>query len=211
MIKKITLREIRILKILDHPNIIKLIDVVNEREKMYLIFEYMESTVMKCNLSLNEGLDIGEVKKIVYQLLLALCYCHGQNVIHRDVKPDNVLVSNRGVVKLCDFGFARVMKSGQKLTEYVSTRWYRAPELLVGEGNYSYPVDVWSVGCLCAELLTGKPLFPGNNDKDMLGIITRCCGDLTENLANELKSNAYFQNHDVCVNQQRSQDIYTKP
>jgi cyclin-dependent kinase-like len=166
---------------------------------------------MKCNLCLNEGLDIGEIKKIVYQLLLALCYCHGLNVIHRDVKPDNVLMSSRGVVKLCDFGFARVMKSTQKLTEYVSTRWYRAPELLANEGNYSYPVDVWSVGCLCAELLTGKPLFPGNNDTDMLARITRYCGNLTENLSNELKNFTHFQSLDVCVNQQRSQDIHTKP
>ncbi|OMJ85962.1 hypothetical protein SteCoe_12594 [Stentor coeruleus] len=207
MIKKITLREIRILRILNHPNIVKLIEVIYEREKSYLVFEYVESTVMRCS----KNLDIDEFKKIVYQLLMALNHCHEQNVIHRDVKPDNVLLSSKGVVKLCDFGFAKVFKANQKLTEYVSTRWYRAPELLEGGGNYSYPVDVWSVGCLCAELLTGKPLFPGNNDADMLTKITKFCGNLTENLNFEFKNHAHFKSFEVCINQQRSQDIHTNP
>lgn len=94
------------------------------------------------------------------------CYL---KIIHRDVKPENVLVSSQGVVKLCDFGFARLV-SGQNepYTEYVATRWYRAPELLVSDSHYGPPVDVWAIGCLFSEMMTGEPLLPGDSDVDQL-------------------------------------------
>lgn len=98
-------------------------------------------------------------------------------IIHRDVKPENVLVSSLGVVKLCDFGFARLISlNGEPCTEYVATRWYRAPELLVGEMNYGPPVDIWAIGCLFAEMMTGDPLFPGESDIDQLYIIMKMMG-----------------------------------
>ena len=93
------------------------------------------------------------------------------------MKPENVLVSSLGVVKLCDFGFARlVCISGEPCTEYVATRWYRAPELLVGEVNYGAAVDIWAIGCLFAEMMTGDPLFPGESDIDQLYLIVKMLG-----------------------------------
>jgi cyclin-dependent kinase-like len=103
---------------------------------------------------------------VTYQILKAIEYLHDKKVLHRDVKPENLLISANGVVKLCDFGFARGIKSDPKFlyTDYVSTRWYRAPELLVGDGNYTSSIDIWACGCIFAEILNGMPLFPGDSD-----------------------------------------------
>ncbi|KAG1695329.1 Cyclin-dependent kinase-like 2 [Nymphon striatum] len=98
-------------------------------------------------------------------------------VIHRDIKPENVLVSKMGVIKLCDFGFARTMSSScQSCTDYVATRWYRAPELLVGDTKYGKDVDIWAIGCLLTEMLSGEPLFPGESDIDQIYLVIRCLG-----------------------------------
>jgi cyclin-dependent kinase-like len=107
------------------------------------------------------GMTMLDVKKTLYQLLKAIHFCHSQNIIHRDIKPENILLSKDGVLKLCDFGFARSWSMGLKLSPYVSTRWYRAPELLVGDVCYGPGVDIWSVGCMFVEMLTGIPIFPG--------------------------------------------------
>lgn len=98
-------------------------------------------------------------------------------IVHRDVKPENILVSNQGVIKLCDFGFARLVSSGgETYTDYVATRWYRAPELLVGDTRYGRPVDIWAVGCLFAEIMSGDPLFPGESDIDQIYQIMKLLG-----------------------------------
>lgn len=98
-------------------------------------------------------------------------------IIHRDVKPENLLISDQGVLKLCDFGFARTTsKPGAKYTDYVATRWYRAPELLVGDTQYGPSVDIWAVGCMFAEILNGQPLFPGESDIDQLYQMMKCFG-----------------------------------
>lgn len=103
----------------------------------------------------------------------------GLQIMHRDVKPENVLVSPRGVIKLCDFGFARIVTGpNESCTDYVATRWYRAPELLVGDPRYGRAVDTWAAGCLYAEMLTGEPIFPGDSDVDQLFRITRVLGKL---------------------------------
>lgn len=97
--------------------------------------------------------------------------------MHRDIKPENVLVSPNQVIKLCDFGFARLVNGpNESCTDYVATRWYRAPELLVGDPRYGKPVDIWAVGCLYAETVIGDPLFPGDSDIDQLHRITKVLG-----------------------------------
>lgn len=109
---------------------------------------------------------------------------HSNNIIHRDIKPENLLISKSGVVKLCDFGFARPMRKeeGYRYTDYVSTRWYRAPELLVGDAAYTETVDVWAIGCIFAEIYNGMPLFPGDSDLHTLQLILETItADDTEN------------------------------
>lgn len=106
----------------------------------------------------------------MWQILKATAFIHSHNIIHRDVKPENMLLSKNGVLKICDFGFARstIKGEGKEFTDYVSTRWYRAPELLVGDRNYGKTVDVWAIGCIFVELLTGHPLFTGESDYETL-------------------------------------------
>jgi cyclin-dependent kinase-like len=103
---------------------------------------------------------------------------HSINIIHRDVKPENVLISKQGSVKICDLGFARTMPSNRVMTDYVATRWYRPPELLIGKDDYDKSIDVWSIGCVMAEMIDGEPLFPGENDLDQLYLIQKCLGPL---------------------------------
>ena len=200
-IKKTALREIRILKMLKHTNIVHLIEVLYQLKKIYLVFEYVEYTVLEEIKRNPLGIDKINTKKIIYQLLLSVNYCHCLHIVHRDLKPENLLLSSTGVLKLCDFGFARLLKTSQQLTEYVSTRWYRAPELLVGGKNYGFPVDIWSIGCLLGELLTGKPLFPGMNDADTLAKIVKLCGNIPQALEEEFKSNGFLAGLEVLINQ----------
>lgn len=139
------------------------------------------------------------IKRITYQVLKAVDFCHSHNVskyiiyfilfviysfllqcIHRDVKPENILITKQNVVKLCDFGFARILVQNESFTEYVATRWYRAPELLVGDTQYGTPVDVWAIGCVFCELYSGQPLLPGNSDLDQLYLIKKTFGKILD-------------------------------
>lgn len=119
-------------------------------------------------------------------MLKACAHMHAKGIIHRDIKPENMLLSKNGVLKVCDLGSARNQSSTQPLTEYVSTRWYRAPELLVTHSSYNTGIDVWAVGCIFVELLTGKALFNGKNDYDMLRLILKMFHG-SEDLPQELK------------------------
>lgn len=140
----------------------------------------MERNVLELLDDYPRGLKPEQVKKLIYQLLCAIDCCHKHNVIHRDIKPENLLVNNNFILKLCDFGFARQITNKTKtLTDYVATRWYRAPELLLGSTNYSFPVDMWAIGCIMGELITGEPLFPGESEIDQLYIIQKIIGRLT--------------------------------
>ncbi len=133
------------------------------------------------------------MKNLIWQLLRALEFCHTHNVVHRDIKPENLLISANGVLKLCDFGFARTLAGpAGRYTDYVSTRWYRAPELLVGDQGYGKAVDIWAVGCLMAEIAHGLPLFPGESDLDQLSHIIWCFGKLTPRLEDLARSNPQF-------------------
>ncbi|XP_037084000.1 cyclin-dependent kinase-like 4 [Pollicipes pollicipes] len=169
-VRKVAMREIRMLKRLRHENLVNLLEVFRRKRRLCLVFEFVENTVLHL-LEAREvgGLEEASVRSYMLQVLRALLFCHGQGVIHRDIKPENVLVSGSGVVKLCDFGFARPLAGpGESCTDYVATRWYRAPELLVGDTTYGKEVDVWAAGCLFAEMVTGEPLFPGDSDVDQL-------------------------------------------
>ncbi|KAF5287503.1 hypothetical protein FQA39_LY04131 [Lamprigera yunnana] len=176
-VRKMALREIRMLKRLKHENLVTMIEVFRYKKRFYLVFEYLEGTILDELEKSPGGLDEEVCRKRIFQVIRAVTFCHLNNVIHRDIKPENVLVSSHGVVKLCDFGFARLVTlSGGQCTEYVATRWYRAPELLVNDPTYGAPVDIWSIGCLYAEMMTGDPLFPGESDIDQLYLTIRLLG-----------------------------------
>ncbi|KAI9338375.1 kinase-like domain-containing protein [Zopfochytrium polystomum] len=184
-IRKTALREVRMLKQLKHDNIVNLLEVFRRKGKLYLVFEHVDHTILedldKHPHGLSDDRQNGVVRKCMWQLLKAMDYLHSHHVIHRDIKPENILVSVNGIVKLCDFGFARTLAGpGAKYTDYVATRWYRAPELLVGDTEYGKAVDVWATGCIFAEILTGQPLFPGDTDIDQLYRIMKCFGQLTK-------------------------------
>ncbi|XP_062903016.1 cyclin-dependent kinase-like 2 isoform X4 [Mobula hypostoma] len=179
-VKKIAMREIRLLKRLRHENLVSLLEVFKKKGRWFLVFEYMDRTLLDDLEQFPKGLDYSRVRSYLFQILRGLAFCHSHNIIHRDIKLENILVSERRVLKLCDFGFARTLAApGEVHTEYVATRWYRAPELLVGDSTYGKSVDVWAVGCLVTEMLTGEPLFPGDSDIDQLYLIIRCLGNLT--------------------------------
>ncbi|XP_030655642.1 cyclin-dependent kinase-like 4 [Nomascus leucogenys] len=118
------------------------------------------------------------IKSVLWQTLQGLNFCHIHNYMHRDMKPENILITKQGIIKICDFGFARILIPGDAYTGYVATRWYRAPELLVGDTHYGSSVVIWAIGCVFAELLTGQPLWPGKSDIDQLYLIIRTLGKI---------------------------------
>ncbi|KAK2886892.1 hypothetical protein QQF64_014198 [Cirrhinus molitorella] len=166
-----TFREIMFLQEFgDHPNIIKLLNVIRAQndKDIYLVFEFMDTDL---HAVIKKGNLLKDIHKryVMYQLLKATKYLHSGNVIHRDQKPSNILLDSDCFVKLCDFGLARSLYQIQEdavnpaLTEYVATRWYRAPEILLGSNRYTKGVDMWSIGCILGEMLLGKALFPGTS------------------------------------------------
>ncbi|CAH0594407.1 unnamed protein product [Chrysodeixis includens] len=193
LIRKIALREIRMLKNLKHPNLVNLIEVFRRKRKLHLVFEYCDHTVLHELEKFPAGCPELLSKQIIWQTLQGVAYCHRHNCIHRDVKPENILLTSEGVVKLCDFGFARMISPGESYTDYVATRWYRAPELLVGDTMYSTPVDVWAIGCVFAELLSGEALWPGKSDLDQLYLIRKTLGDLLPRHMTIFSQNTFFQ------------------
>lgn len=162
------LREVKALKRLSHPNIIKLREVIREGDELYFVFEYCEQNLFQLMRGVNApGLREDRIRLVMFQILRGLHHLHKNGMFHRDLKPENVLCSN-GVddVKLADFGLAREVDAVPPLTEYVSTRWYRAPEILFKFPVYSWQVDIWAAGAVFAELYLMKPLFPGTSEAD---------------------------------------------
>ena len=176
------LREIKLLKHLKHENIVGIVDMmppmcryVDDFNDVYIVSELMETDLYRIIYS-KQSLSIDHVQYFIYQVLRALKYIHSANVLHRDLKPSNLLVNSNCDLKVCDFGLARgvfdseQMNEGERplLTEYVVTRWYRAPEIMLACHEYDKPVDVWSTGCILAELLARKPYFPGEDYIDQV-------------------------------------------
>ena len=168
-----TLREISSLKSLNHPNIVPLQDLfINHNEKkIYLIFDYFEQDLKAFINKLPADCNKEIYKNLLQQILLGIEYCHSSGILHRDLKPQNILVSNNGVLKIADFGLARSFNFPLKprnLTKEIVTLWYRAPELLLGEKQYSTAIDIWSIGCIFSEMINKNPLFMGDSQIDQI-------------------------------------------
>ncbi|XP_062159472.1 cell division control protein 2 homolog [Alnus glutinosa] len=177
------IREISLLKEMQHVNIVKLQDVVHSEKRLYLVFEYLDLDLKKhMDSSPDFGKDLRQVKMFLHQILRGIAYCHSHRVLHRDLKPQNLLLDrSANVLKLADFGLARAFGIPVRtFTHEVVTLWYRAPEILLGSRHYSTPVDVWSVGCIFAEMVNQRPLFPGDSEIDELFRIFRVLGTPNE-------------------------------
>jgi len=175
------IREIALLKELHHPNIVRLCDVVHTERKLTLVFEFLDQDLKKLLDMCNGGLDVATTKSFLYQLLRGVAYCHQHRVLHRDLKPQNLLINREGSLKLADFGLARAFGIPvRSYTHEVVTLWYRAPDVLMGSRKYSTPLDIWSVGCIFREMVTGRPLFPGSTDSDQLQKIFKVLGTPNE-------------------------------
>ncbi|POO01557.1 Serine/threonine protein kinase [Trema orientale] len=181
---KRTLREIKLLRHLDHENVIAIRDVVppplrREFTDVYIATELMDTDLYQIIRS-NQGLSEEHCQYFLYQILRGLKYIHSANVIHRDLKPSNLLLNANCDLKICDFGLARPTAENEYMTEYVVTRWYRAPELLLNSSDYTAAIDVWSVGCIYMELMNRKPLFPGKDHVHQMRLLTELLGTPTE-------------------------------
>merc|ERR1712032_1537788 len=163
------IREISLLKELTHPNIVKLCDVIHSERKLTLVFEFLEQDLKKVLDKAEGGLDPPTTQSFLYQLLRGIAFCHQLRVLHRDLKPQNLLINTAGSLKVADFGLARAYGIPvRSYTHEVVTLWYRAPDVLMGSRKYSTPVDLWSVGCIFAEMSNGGALFQGSTDADQL-------------------------------------------
>ncbi|XP_019152134.1 PREDICTED: probable serine/threonine-protein kinase At1g09600 isoform X2 [Ipomoea nil] len=177
-------REICILRRLDHPNVMKLEAVVTSTMSgsLYLVFEYMEHDLSGLAIAHGSKFTESQIKCYMQQLLSGLDHCHSRGVLHRDIKGSNLLLNDNGIMKIGDLGLATIFYPDQKqpLTSRVVTLWYRAPELLLGETNYGVAIDMWSAGCILAELFAGKPIMPGRTEVEQVHKIFKLCGSPSE-------------------------------
>ncbi|XP_077480422.1 serine/threonine-protein kinase MAK isoform X3 [Stigmatopora argus] len=171
------LREVKSLKKLNHANVVKLKEVIRENDHLYFVFEYMKENLYQLMKDReNKMFSENELRNILFQVLAGLAFVHKHGFFHRDMKPENLLCMGPELVKIADFGLAREIRSKPPYTDYVSTRWYRAPEVLLRSSTYSSPIDLWAVGCIMAELYTLRPLFPGNSEVDEIFKICQVLG-----------------------------------
>merc|ERR1712071_74085 len=179
-IKRTIIREIKMLrKLQNFEYVVQLQDQYKRRGRIHLVFEYIDQSLLNLLEANPAGLSDKVVNNLLVQLLNAIEWCHQNKVIHRDIKPENLLVdSGTNNLKLCDFGFARNMQKDDEepVTAYVATRWYRAPELLVGTNRHTTAVDIWPVGCIWVEMCSSEPLFPGDSEIDQIYIIQEGLG-----------------------------------
>eukprot|EP00792_Barthelona_sp_PAP020_P000986 TRINITY_DN1163_c0_g1_i1.p1 TRINITY_DN1163_c0_g1~~TRINITY_DN1163_c0_g1_i1.p1 ORF type:complete len:294 (+),score=60.31 TRINITY_DN1163_c0_g1_i1:228-1109(+) len=178
------IREIALLKETNHPNIINLIDVIHTRRKLVLVFEHMDTDLRKFideRKKSKNPLNLAECKLLLYQLIQGTHYLHQNDMLHRDLKPQNLMINrDRLLLKLGDFGLARTTALPvRSYTDEVVTLWYRAPEVLLGSTNYGCAIDMWSIGCIFAEMLNTEPLFPGRNADEQMLLICSILGKPT--------------------------------
>lgn len=179
-----TVREVALLRRLeqfDHPNVVRLMDVCatqrsDQETKVTLVFEHVDQDLKTyLERAPAPGLSPAHIKDLMRQLVCGLAFLHSNRVMHRDLKPENILVTSQGQVKLADFGLARIYSCHMALTPVVVTLWYRPPEVLL-QSSYATPVDIWSTGCIFAEMFRRKPLFCGESEVDQLGKILEVIG-----------------------------------
>jgi len=193
VVQKSMHRELKVLKILKHENIVEFKEAFKRKGSLFLVFEYVEKNLLELLQEHPKGLDPNCIKKLIYQMCKALKYLNEMEIIHRDIKPENMLIDKDYNLKLCDFGFAKTVPKGAKdLTDYVATRWYRPPELLLISNSYGPEVDYWAVGCIMGELSDGDPLFPGENEFDQLVIIQNMIGKLPDHQLDAFSKVPYF-------------------
>ncbi|GAB2215791.1 hypothetical protein Droror1_Dr00020192 [Drosera rotundifolia] len=175
----INLREVKSLRKMNHPNIVKLKEVIREHDILHFVFEYMESNLYQLIRDRGKPFSETEVRNWCFQVFQGLAYMHQHGYFHRDLKPENLLVT-KDVIKIADFGLAREITSEPPFTEYVSTRWYRAPEVLLQSPSYTSAVDMWAMGAIMAELFSLRPLFPGSSEADEIYKVCSLMGSPTE-------------------------------
>jgi serine/threonine protein kinase len=171
------------MKELKHENIVALHDVIHTENKLMLVFEFMDGDLKKYMDTQGErgALKPIVIKSFMYQLLRGIDFCHQNRVLHRDLKPQNLLINSKGALKLGDFGLARAFGIPvNTFSNEVVTLWYRAPDVLLGSRTYNTSIDIWSAGCIMAEMYTGRPLFPGTTNEDQIVRIFRIMGTPTE-------------------------------
>uniref|UniRef100_A0A7N0V0B9 Mitogen-activated protein kinase n=1 Tax=Kalanchoe fedtschenkoi TaxID=63787 RepID=A0A7N0V0B9_KALFE len=189
---KRTLREIKLLRHMDHENIIAIRDIIRPPVKenfsdVYIVYDLLDTDLHQI---INSGQHLADdhCRYFLYQLLRGLKYVHSANVLHRDLKPSNLFLNANCDLKIGDFGLARTTSETDFMTEYVVTRWYRAPELLLNCSEYTAAIDIWSVGCILGEIMTRRPLFPGNDYVQQLRLITELIGSPDDSSLGFLRS-----------------------
>merc|ERR1719436_112948 len=182
------LREIRILQLLNHDNIVNLIEICRtynrHKTTFYLVFDFCEHDLAGLLSNFNVKFTLQEIKKVMQQMFEGLYFIHTNKIIHRDMKAANILITKQGILKLADFGLARAISinkgnQANRYTNRVVTLWYRPPELLLGERNYGPAVDMWGAGCIMAEMWTRSPIMQGNTEQHQLTLIAQLCGAIS--------------------------------
>lgn len=193
-----TLRELKIMRLLNHENVLSIKSILLPRslqqfDELYVVSDLMETDLAQIIKS-NQVLSDEHIQFFLYQILRGLKYIHSCGILHRDLKPRNLLVNSNCDLKICDFGLARatintLMTSSASMTDYIATRWYRAPEVILSWRQYSAAIDVWSVGCILAELIRRKPLLPATTEQEQMMMITNLIGKPSNTLIDQIEDN----------------------